>query len=198
VADQNSQTNENIAAILVQKSEGYVRAKRSHVEFSKNSDADALLNDLENYPHAFVLACIMDRQMKAERAWLIPYLVGQAVGGFSFERLQAVSARDIRKVFMEQRLHRFPELMSRNFHAAIGHIRNSYGGDAGRIWRDSPSSAKVVFRFLQFKGVGTKIATMATNILARRFTIPFADYYSVDVSADVHVRRVFRRLGLVS
>ena len=45
------------------------------IYFTKNKEADILLNDLKNYPHAFVLACIMDRQIKAERAWLIPYLV---------------------------------------------------------------------------------------------------------------------------
>jgi hypothetical protein len=38
---------------------------------------------------------------------------------------------------------------------------------------------------------------MATNCLAREFKVPLSDYYSVDISADVHVRRVFRRLGLV-
>jgi endonuclease III len=39
---------------------------------------------------------------------------------------------------------------------------------------------------------------MATNILARDFKVEFSDYYSVDVSADVHLRRVFTRLGLIS
>ena len=44
--------------------------------------------------------------------------------------------------------------------------------------------------------MGPKIATMAVNLLARNFKVQFADYYSVDISADGHVRRVFGRLGL--
>lgn len=38
---------------------------------------------------------------------------------------------------------------------------------------------------------------MATNILVRQFKIPLRDYYFVDISVDVQVRRVMTRLGFV-
>ena len=187
----------DITAILVRRGEDLFNASPCFVVFTKNRAADELLNDLTNHPHAFVLACVMDRQIKAERAWAIPYRLAQELGGFSFNRLLSVSAEEFRRLFVSRALHRFPEIMSQNLHRAIKHINSAYGGQAARIWQDQPSSAEVVFRFLQFPGVGPKIATMATNILARDFKVPLADHYSIDISADVQVRRVFWRLGLV-
>lgn len=190
--------NRKIAAVLIQHGEEIFNAKPREVQFTHSPAADALLNDLEHHPHAFVLASIMDRQIKAERAWLIPYLLSQKLGDFSFKRLAFLSIGKIQRLLTKpEPLHRFPKEMSRNFHAAVALIGEVYAGDASLIWRDRPPSAEVVLRFLQFRGVGPKIATMATNILAREFKIPLADYYSVDVSADIHVRRVFQRLGLV-
>ena len=134
--------------------------------------------------------------MKAERAWLIPYLFSEKIGGL-FARLRSLALAEVRELMSKPvPLHRFPERMSENFYEALRLIGESYASDASNIWRDKPSSAQVVYRFLQFRGIGPKIATMGTNILAREFKIPLSDYYSVDISADVHVRRVFSRLGL--
>lgn len=165
--------------------------------FTGIAAADALLNDVERHPHAFVLACTMDRQIRAEKAWVIPYLISKRIGGFAMERLRKLSKKRINELMSKpENLHRFPERMAGIFHSTIQHIDNKYAGDASRIWIDGPSSAEAVYRFLEFDGVGPKIATMAVNILARNFKVSFADYNSVDISADSHVRRVFGRLGL--
>lgn len=190
--------HETIRDLLLRRGEELYSSPRQIRHFTDNEKANALLNDLDNYPHAFVLACVMDRQIKAERAWLIPHLVSEEIGGFEFSRLRSLSRGKVRDLMIRPvPLHRFPERMSENFYDAVRVIADTYEGDASRIWRGKPSSADVVYRFLQFRGVGPKIATMATNILAREFKVKLSDYYSVDVSADVHVRRVFLRLGLM-
>jgi len=190
--------SDEIRAALVDRGKSLFASKPARVNFTNEARADALLNDLAGHPHAFVLACVMDRQIKAERAWLIPHRISDKLGGFSFALLRSLSFEDIRELLSKpEPLHRFPEEMSRNFHAAVQHIALAYDGNAARMWRGKPASAEVVLRFLRLRGVGPKIATMAANILARDFKIPLADHYSIDISADVHVRRVFTRLGLV-
>jgi uncharacterized HhH-GPD family protein len=171
--------------------------KEELIALANSREADKLLNDLAAYPHAYVLACLMDRQMKYARAWQIPYKISQKIGGFSIETLSKLALNQIKELMSEpEPLHRFHDTMSSVFYSAIQRINDVYGGDASRIWAGRPSSSEAVYRFLQFDGAGPKIATMAVNILARDFKIDFADFFSVDISADVHVRRVFARLGL--
>lgn len=167
------------------------------VKFLDNEKANKLLNDLNNYPHAFILACLMDRQIKAEKAWMIPYQIFELLGDFSVIRLAEMQLETYIKLFKENKLHRFNEIMAEIFYNAILHIKNQYNGYANKIWEGKPSSSEVVYKFLEFKGSGIKIATMAANILARDFKIPFSDYYSIDISPDTHVQRVMKRMGFV-
>lgn len=182
---------------LIEHGQTLFRAPKQLIQFTKVPEADALLNDLAEHPHAFVLACVMDRQVKAEKAWLIPYRISEKLGGFSVKTLCLLSRAEVNRLMSQpEPLHRFVDKMSGFFHTAVQQINNQYAGYAARIWTGKPFSAEAVYRFLEFDGVGPKIASMAANILAREFKIPFADYFSIDISADVHVRRVFARLGL--
>ena len=182
---------------LVEHGEALFSAPKQLIQFTKVREADALLNDLTAHPHAFVLACVMDRQVKAEKAWLIPYRISKKLNGFSMALLRPLSRDAVSRLMKQpEPLHRFVDKMSGLFHSAVNRIADQYAGDAARIWSEKPSSAEVVYRFLEFDGIGPKIGSMAANILAREFKVPFADYFSIDISADVHVRRVFARLGL--
>lgn len=181
---------------LTKRGEELLAQPYQKIKFTGDTAADDLLNDLANCPHGFVLACIMDRQIRAERAWSIPYAVSKEIGGFEFPRLLSVDLNRLRQVFTARRLHRFNETMARNFCSAIHLIHREYNDDASSIWTGTPRSATIVRRFLQFEGVGIKIASMAANILARDFKIAIADRLCIDISPDVQVRRVLTRLGL--
>ncbi len=171
--------------------------RREVISFADDANCDRLVSDLKNHPHAFVIACVSDRQMPAKRAWKIPYKLRERIGSFEFKELRKITKEKLLDYFKNpSSLHRFDETISACVYDAIQIIGNQYGGDAAKMWSDGPSSAEVVYRFLQIHGVGPKIATMAANILVRHFKVKLKDHYSIDVSVDTHVKRVFQRLGL--
>jgi endonuclease III len=191
----NSQ--KEIITILVNKGDKLLHKPRQKIVFTGKHAADDLLNNIKDYPHAYVLACIMDRQINAERAWLIPYWISEKIGSFEFLQLFNLSLDKITQLFKTNAFHRFNEQMADNFYLAIKKIHSDYAGNAAKIWNDRPPSAAIVKRFLEFKGVGIKIATMAVNILARDFKISMKDRICIDISPDTHVKRVFKRLGFI-
>ncbi len=108
----------------------------------------------------------MNRQVTAEKAWVIPYNVKEEMGAFEIDILGSNSLEYYKKLFVSQSLHRFSLIMAETFHSEIHHIQENYDGDASKIREGNPSSATVLYCFLQFKGCGIKNATMASNILA--------------------------------
>lgn len=152
--------------------------------------------DLDECPHKFVLWCCMNRQIPVERVGAIPERIRERLGGFDMARLAAVSLAEYREIFAAEKLHRYNDVMAEVWFRAVRRIRDQYGGDASRIWTGRPTNGEVVRRFLEFEGVGVKIATMAANILTRDYLVPLADLRGIEVSPDVHVRRVLGRMGL--
>ncbi len=171
---------------------------REPINYAGHEQADQLIADLQQYPHAFVLAALVDRQVKSQVAWMLPWELKNRLGTFDFGTLASLSLARLKHILRHPKpLHRFPARMAGVLCAAIRRIATNYRGYAANIWNDRPSSAALVLRFYEFQGAGPKIATMAANLLVRDFRIPLSDYSSLDVSVDVHVRRVFYRLGFI-
>lgn len=162
-------------------------------------EANKLLRNINEFPHAFVLACIMDTVMDANEAWSIPYKVYQIINTFEIDHLYNVKEEEYIDMFCDNNFHRYSTRNAKNFHDAVKKIvEHKYmHGDASKIWSNKPSSQDIVLRFLEFNGCGFKIANMAPNLLWRYYGIEFSDYKYFDIAPDVHVIRVFKRLGLV-
>lgn len=171
---------------------------RTIVPFTNIPESDALLNNIETYPHFFILGCIMDRQIPAERAWNIPYIISKECGGERFENFLSLNSDVLNSIFFKKRLHWFNKQMASYFHKAVQIIHTEYRDNAANIWLvGQPSCKEVIKRFDKFPGIGQKISTMATNILVRDFKVPIRDVHEIDISVDAQIKKVFKRMGIV-
>src|SRR5262245_7499042 len=80
----------DIVQYLVADSLRQLACPPTPIRFTGDAGADDLLNDLDRHPHAFVLGCLMDRQVKAQRAWAIPNELRKRLGTFEVDRLAAL------------------------------------------------------------------------------------------------------------
>ena len=163
--------------------------------FTPNLEADKLI---WNNPLAFLFGVILDQNMKAEKVWEIPYLLKQRLGHLDVRKTAEMLDEEIIAIFNQKpKLHRFPKTMALRIKKACRHLVEKYDGRAENIWNDNPKSDDLYRRFKKFEGIGQKKASMAMNILARDFGIKLKDKRSIDISHDIHIRKVFLRTGLV-
>lgn len=188
-----------IVNYLVRLGEAPLDEPRQEIEFTRIPEADKVLNDLEGYPHIFLLAFLMDKGMSGSRAWEIPYRIYEAFGlpGYELEEFRKLGRSNIERVFISRNLHRYPSRMARVFYFAMEHILTEYEGDAARLWNDEPSSATLVRRLMHLDGMSVRDARSAANILFRYFKVPLADAANLDITPDSHVRRLFQRFGFI-
>ena len=188
---------QEIAAALIEfgKKFGKLNLGKEKKHFTPNLEADKLL---WHNPLAFLFGVILDQGMKAEKVWEIPYLLKQRLGHLDVKGIASISDEEIIAVFNQKpKLHRFPATMALRLKSACRLLLEKYRGKTENIWNDSPTSEELHKRFLEFEGIGQKKASMATNILVRDFEIEVKDKRGIDVSYDIHIRRVFLRTGLV-
>ena len=112
--------------LLIKKSKKLFKEDKATVHLVNNEEQNKFLNDLEKCPHAFVLACLMDRQINAERAWAIPYKIYKEVGTFNIYKLKEKGKEYYKELFNKNKFHRFNNDMAEIFYNGICRIIDKY------------------------------------------------------------------------
>ncbi len=114
---------------LVEYGEEVFNSDKQNVHYfvgEEEEEVNEFLNDLENYPHAFLIACLCDKQIKAERAWKIPFKLKKRIGNFEFSNLFKLTEKQLIKYFLKPSpLHRFKNEMAKNTYSAIQRIADN-------------------------------------------------------------------------
>lgn len=150
---------------------------------------------------AFLIGVILDEQMPAGQAWAnLLYLKERLdLAGIPFtpEGVAGVHLNTLRKMANQKPcLHRFPNKAAKRIKDAAKLIVDSYDGDADEVL-ETYTAREAYFRLLDFNGISDKKANMAIRLLTDEWGYEYYDTHLIGVPVDVHVKRLFRRTGLV-
>jgi endonuclease-3 len=151
-------------------------------------------------PFAFVLAGVLDRGTKAEVIWTIPYYLKQQLVKLDPYFFANASIEEIAEIF--RKLPRKPRYINDAPYTVKGLAKiivNEYNGQTQKLWENRRAQS-VQATLERIYGVGPGIASMIILLLERWFKIHFddIDHTKMDVKSDVHIIRVFQRLGFIS
>lgn len=152
---------------------------------------------IEN-PNAFIIGLIADQSVKAEIAWSLPYRLKMRLNSFDFDYIiNSLTMEDLEGVIKEKpALHRYPHKMAIYIYKAMEKILREYNGNASEIWNEQ-SADVIVKRFEEFDGISHKKASLGTLLLIRDLHQEINNKQYIDITYDVHIRRIFLRMGLV-
>src|SRR6266851_7118394 len=127
---------------------------------------------LETDPLALLIGLVLDQQVKMEKAFGGPYELKQRLGHLDAGRMAAMDPDHLEQVFRQRpALHRFPGSMARRVQALCLTVRDQYGGDAGRIWREAASGQDLARRIGALPGFGDMKVKITVAVLAKRFGV---------------------------
>ncbi len=152
-------------------------------------------------PIEFFYGVIFDQGIRADMAWKAPKELRKRIHTLDPRKIAKMKESALRKAIRYPwSLHRYRRKMPSWLSEASKQLVEKYDGDPKNIWGDNPRADDLQRRFDEFEGIGQKKASMATNILVRDYGIRVrgVDLSGIDVSSDVHVRRVFLRSGLIN
>lgn len=132
--------------------------------FTSSDEANALI---AANPMALLIGFSLDQQVPVPKAFSGPLAILERVGTLDPARL---AATDLEPVFREKpAIHRFPAKMAERVHELAAHVRDEYGGDAARVWKDAKNGEQLRANIEGLPGFGEMKVKALGSVLAKRY-----------------------------
>jgi uncharacterized HhH-GPD family protein len=136
------------------------------LHFTDSDEANALI---AKDPMALLVGFALDQQVSVQKAFSGPLVIKQRLGTLDPAKL---AAADLDATFREKpALHRFPGKMAERVHQLAVHVRDEYGGDAERVWKDAKDGTQLRANIAALPGCGEMKIKALGAVLAKRYKL---------------------------
>src|SRR4051812_37663221 len=137
--------------------------------FTESDEANALI---ASDPMALLVGFALDQQVTVQKAFAGPLALKERLGSLA---PAAIAAADLEPLFRERpAIHRFPGSMAKKVHALAVHIRDTYDGDAARVWTDAATADELRANLGALPGFGAMKTKSMGAVLAKRYGVAAA------------------------
>ena len=134
--------------------------------FTESDEANALI---ASDPMALLIGFALDQQVTVQKAFSGPLAIKERLGSLD---AAALAAADLEPIFRERpAVHRFPGSMAKKVQALAVHVRDTYGGEAARVWTDAADSQQLRANLAALPGFGEMKVKALGSVLAKRFGV---------------------------
>ena len=140
------------------------------LHFTDDDEANAFI---ARDPFALLVGFVLDQQITVQHAFLGPLTIRERLGAFDAATL---ADADLESVFRERpAVHRYPGSMAKRVHELAVHVRDTYDGDAERVWTEASDSEDLKARLGALPGFGEMKIKAIGSVLAKRFGVEAAE-----------------------
>jgi uncharacterized HhH-GPD family protein len=134
--------------------------------FTESDEANELI---ARDPMALLIGFALDQQVSVQKAFSGPLALRERLGALD---AATVAGADLEPLFRERpAIHRFPGAMAQRVHNLAVFVRDTYDGDAARIWTDAADGAELRANLEALPGFGEMKVKALGSVLAKRFGV---------------------------
>lgn len=139
------------------------------LHFTASDEANALI---ASDPMALLVGFVLDQQVTVQKAFAGPLVLRERLGSLD---ASVIADAELEAVFREKpAIHRFPGSMASRVRDLAVHVRDTYGGDAARVWEEASDAEDLRARLSALPGFGEMKVKALGAVLAKRFGVEAA------------------------